>query len=159
MVNAASSPFKGIAVARVQDHDFPEHLLYDVKNQIWYELLPDGTLRTGFTTWAAALMGEILVFTPKRLGHTFEKERWFAMVEGGKWVGAARAAFDGTVVAQNETLVDKPELLTSDPFGKGWMLIVRPTRDDWRGGLVSGSDIGPTMESWIAGGTYKDRAG
>lgn len=158
MANAASSPFEGIAVAKVQDHDFPEHLLYDVENQIWYEPLPDGTLRTGFTTWAAALMGEILVFTPKRLGHSFEKERWLAMVEGGKWVGAARAAFDGTVVAQNETLVDKPELLTTDPFGEGWMLIVRPTSGDWRAGLVTGADIGPTIEKWIAGGSYKDRA-
>ena len=94
-------------MARVQDHEFPEHLFYDVENQIWYAPLGDGTLRTGFTSWAAALMGEVLVFTPKRLGHAFEKDRWFAMVEGGKWIGAARAGFDGTVVAHNENLVDK----------------------------------------------------
>jgi glycine cleavage system H protein len=130
-------------LARVQDYEFPEHLLYDVENQIWYAPLGDGTLRTGFTGWAAALMGEVLVFTPKR-GHSFEKDRWFAMVEGGKWVGAARAGFDGmkvsekgavsiygmgrfpvtlykeqwTVVAQNENLVSKPELLTRDAFGR-----------------------------------------
>ena len=98
-------------MARIQGHEFPEHLFYDVENQIWYAPLPDGTLRTGFTAWAALLMGEVLVFTPKRLGHTFEKEHWFAMVEGGKWVGAARAAFDGIVIAQNELLESKPELL------------------------------------------------
>lgn len=148
---------KAKPVARVQDHDFPEHLLYDIENQIWYEPLGDGTLRTGFTTWAAALMGEILVFTPKRLGHSFEKNRWFAMVEGGKWVGAARAAFDGTVVAHNDTLIDKPGLLTTDPFGQGWMQVVRPTSSDWRSGLVSGPNIGPAIEEWIAGGSYKDR--
>jgi glycine cleavage system H protein len=142
----------------MQDHEFPEHLLYDVENQIWYAPLPDGTLRTGFTAWAAALMGEVLVFTPKRLGHTFEKDRWFAMVEGGKWVGAARAAFDGIVIAQNESLIDKPELLTTDSFGAGWMLVVRPTQDDWRAGLVTGPDVGPAIESWITGGSYKDRA-
>jgi glycine cleavage system H protein len=146
-------------VARVQDHDFPDHLLYDVENQIWYEPLADGTLRAGFTAWAVALMGEVLVFTPKRLNHAFEKERWFAMVEGGKWVGAARAAFDGTVVAQNGTLIDRPELLMSDPFGKGWMLIVRPASDNWRAGLVTGAQVGPAIESWIAGGSYKERAG
>ncbi|MEI9805351.1 MAG: hypothetical protein WDN48_14160 [Pseudolabrys sp.] len=81
------------------------------------------------------------------------------MVEGGKWVGAARAAFDGTVVVQNETLIGKPGLLTTDPFGQGWMLVVRPAGDDWRVGLVTGADIGPTMEQWIAGASYKDRAG
>jgi glycine cleavage system H protein len=81
------------------------------------------------------------------------------MVEGGKWVGAARAAFNGIVIAQNESLIDKPELLITDSFGEGWTLIVRPTHDDWRTGLVTGPDIGPAIESWIAGGSYKDRAG
>lgn len=146
-------------MARVQDHEFPEHLLYDVENQIWYEPLADGTVRTGFTSWAVVLMGDVIVFTPKRLGHTFDKDRWFAMVEGGKWVGAARAAFDGTTVAQNEKLIDRPELLMSDPFGEGWMLIVRPAAEDWRSGLVTGADIGPAIEAWIAGGSYKDRSG
>jgi glycine cleavage system H protein len=146
-------------LARVQDHEFPEHLLYDVENQIWYAPLPDGTLRTGFTSWAAALMGEVIVFTPKRLGHGFEKGRWFAMVEGGKWIGAARAGFDGSVVAHNEKLVDKPELLTSDAFGDGWMLIVRPAGDDWQTSLVTGAAIGPTIERWITGGAYKERTG
>ena len=142
---------------RVQGHDFPDDLLYDIENQIWYAPLPDGTVRSGFTSWAAALMGEVLVFTPKRIGHGFEKDRWFAMVEGGKWIGAARAGFDGTVVAHNETLVDRPELLTSDSFGEGWMLIVRPSGDNWRGGLVTGANLGSAIERWIAGGSYKER--
>jgi glycine cleavage system H protein len=81
------------------------------------------------------------------------------MVEGGKWVGAARAGFDGSVVAHNEALVRKPELLTRDAFGNGWMLIVQPERVDWHAGLVTGAAIGPTLEQWIAGGSYKDRAG
>lgn len=146
-------------MAVVQGYDFPEDLLYDIENQIWYTQNTDGTLRTGFTAWSAALMGEVLVFTPKRLGHTFEKDRWFAMVEGGKWIGAARAGFDGVVVAHNEALVDKPEVLTKDPFGAGWMLIVRPSGNDWRDGLVAGADVGAAVEAWIATGSYKSRAG
>jgi len=145
-------------MATVQGHDFPDHLLYDVENQIWYAPLPDGTLRAGFTSWAAALMGEVLIFTPKRLNHTFEKNRWFAMVEGGKWVGAARAAFDGILIGYNEKLVAHPELLTTDAYGEGWMLIVRPGTSEWRAGLVTGTAVGQTIEAWIAGGTYKERA-
>ena len=146
-------------MARVQDHEFPDHLLYDVENQIWYAPLPDGTLRTGFTSWAAALMGEVLVFTPKRLGHGFEKNRWFAMVEGGKWVGAARAGFDGTVLAHNEALIRKPELLTRDAFGAGWMLVVRASDENWRDGLVTGPHIASALETWLTTGAYKDRTG
>jgi glycine cleavage system H protein len=146
-------------MARVEGYDFPDHLLYDIENQVWYAPLPDGTLRAGFTAWATALMGEVLVFTPKRLGHGFEKNRWFAMVEGGKWIGAARAGFDGTVVAHNETLVERPELLTSDPFGDGWMLIVRPAAADWQADLVTGVNVAGAVEAWIAGGSYKERSG
>ena len=146
-------------MAKVQDHDFPEHLLYDLENQIWYEPLGDGTIRAGFTSWAAKLMGDVLIVTPKRIGRDFEKDRSFAVVEGGKWVGAARAAFDGIAVAHNEALERKPELLNDDPFGVGWLLIVRPSTDNWREGLVTGDAIAPAFDAWFARGTYKDRAG
>ena len=143
----------------LQDCDFPEHLLYDIENQIWYTLLPDGTVRAGFTQWSANLMGEVIVFTPKRLGRDFEKDRSFAIVEGGKWVGAARAGFDGVVVAHNELLERRPSLLNTDPYGEGWMLVVRPSQDSWRSGLVTGTDIAPAFEAWFATDAYKDRTG
>src|SRR4051812_5621137 len=101
-------------VAELQGGDYPDRLFYDVDNQIWYELLDDGTVRVGFTPWAVSFMGDVLVFTPKRIGRDFERNRSFATIEGGKWVGAARAAFEGVVIAHNELLVRKPELLTKD---------------------------------------------
>jgi glycine cleavage system H protein len=145
-------------VAEVQGSDYPDGLFYDMDNQIWYEPLADGTVRAGFTPWAVSFMGEVLVFTPKRIGREFEKDRWFATIEGGKWVGSARAAFDGIVIAHNELLVRKPELLTKDAFGEGWMLIVRPASVDWRNALVTGEATAPAFEAWLATGAYKDRA-
>jgi len=141
----------------MQGSEFPDHLLYDMANQIWYAPLADGTVRAGFTSWSANLMGEVLVFTPKRLGRDFERGRSFAVVEGGKWVGSARAAFDGHVVAHNEFLERKPELVNQDSYGDGWMLIVKPARDDWRDGLVTGAAIAPAFEAWFASGAYRDR--
>ena len=141
-----------------QDAEFPEHLLYDIENQVWYEPLEDGTVRAGFTRWAADLMGEVLVFTPKRLYFDFEKDRSLAVVEGGKWVGAALAAFDGVVVGHNQLLERTPELLNQDPYGQGWMVLVRPKREDWRHGLVSGASIKPAFDAWIEKGSYKDRS-
>lgn len=60
-------------------------------------------------------------------------------------------------MAHNEGLVDRPGLLTTDPFGGGWMLIVRPTGDDWRKGLTDGAAIAEAVDVWIAGGSYRDR--
>lgn len=142
----------------LQDNEFPEALHYDMDNQIWYQPLGAGTVRAGFTSWAAKLMGEVLVFTPKRIGRAFEKGRYFAVVEGGKWVGSARAAFDGTVVAYNEKLALRPELLNRDAYGEGWMLIVRPARDGWADALVTGAAIAPAFEAWFGTGVYKARS-
>jgi len=138
--------------------DYPDDRFYDMNNQLWYEPLGDGTVRAGFTPWAAALMGEILVFTPKRIGRDFEKDRSFAVIEGGKWVGTARAAFEGVVVAHNEDVIDRPELIGEDSFGAGWMLVVRPARVDWSEGLVTGRAIAPAFAAWLATDAYKDRA-
>jgi glycine cleavage system H protein len=144
-------------MAIVQGSEFPDHLYYDVDNQIWYEPLADGTLRAGFTAWATTLMGDVLVFTPRRIGKDFEKDKSFAVVEGGKWVGAARAAFDGIVVAHNEALMRKPELLNQDAYGEGWMLILRSFEASWADGLVTGAGLQPALEAWFSSEAYKQR--
>jgi glycine cleavage system H protein len=146
-------------MALVQGHEFPDHLYYDLENQIWYEPLPDGAIRAGFTPLAIELAGEVLVFAPKRVGRDFESQRSFAIIECGKWVGAARAAFAGVVIASNEELERRPKLLNEDAFGRGWMLIVRTDDTGWRDGLITGPDIGSAFAAWIAADSYKDRAG
>ena len=147
-----------LAVTKVQDSEFPDHLFYDVDNQIWYDLLDDATIRVGFTPLAMSLAGDVLVFTPKRIGRSFQRGRSFATIECGKWIGAARAAFDGVVLAHNDSLVHRPELLNQDALGVGWMLIVRPSQNDWSAGLITGAAIGPAFAAWIAAEAYKDRS-
>ena len=139
--------------------EFPQHLLYDIENQIWYEPLGDGTIRAGFTPLAIELAGEVLVFTPKRVNRDFEAQRSFATIECGKWVGAARAAFAGTVVAANEELVRRPKLLNEDAFRAGWMLIVRAAADSWRNGMATGPGVAAAFAAWIADEAYKGRSG
>ena len=144
-------------MAQVDGQDYPEARWYDVENQVWYEPLAGNALRAGMTPVSISLAGEIYVFTPRRNGLAFEKGRSFALIEGGKWVGAVRAAFDGVVVASNEDLIQRPSLLGRDAFGKGWMLVVRPATPDWRAGLVTGAAVGLAFGNWLEAGTYKDR--
>ena len=146
-------------MALIESQEYPEHLYYDLDNQIWYEPLANGTVRAGFTPLAIELAGEVLVFTPKRVGRDFEAQRSFATIECGKWVGAARAAFSGSVVAANVDLERRPKLLNDDAFGQGWMLIVRPNEDGWRNGLITGPSVGAAFAAWITAESYKDRAG
>ena len=75
------------------DSEFPDALFYDIENQIWYAPLPDGTVRTGFTAWSAKLMGDVLVFTPKRIGQLTSRRtarsRWSKAANGWDRRGAA----------------------------------------------------------------------
>lgn len=146
-------------MALVDGKEYPEHLYYDLDNQIWYEPLPDGTIRAGFTPISVTLAGEVLVFTPKRVNKDFEANRSFATIECGKWIGAARAAFDGIVVASNDELVLRPKLLNEDAFGAGWMLIVRASAPGWQDKLTTGAAVAPAFAAWLAAEAYKGRAG
>lgn len=136
-------------MARVRGCEFPEQLLYDVEHLIWYEPLADGSIRVGLTPVATALSGPMLGFTPKRPGKDFETNRSFATIESGKWVGPARAAFEGIVTGINEALMDRPNIANGDCYGAGWMLVVKPTADNWADRLVTGDAIAPAFEAWM----------
>ncbi|MAH85629.1 MAG: glycine cleavage system protein H [Rhodospirillaceae bacterium TMED8] len=120
----------------------PDHLLYDVENNIWYEDQGDGTVKIGMTSVAAALAGQLVAFTPKRVGRSVKPGKSCATIESGKWVGPAKVAPGGEVIAINESLIDKPDMVNEDPYGTGWFVIIRP--EDWdgmKGELTSGSEV------------------
>ncbi len=142
----------------IAGHALPENRFYDIDNQIWYEPLPGGDIKAGFTPLAIDFVGDVLVFTPRRLGKEFDAGRSLATIEGGKWVGAARSCFDGRIVAANDALIDQPSLLNTDALGAGWMVVVRAAAPEWRAGLVTGEAIAPAFAAWLASGAYKDRS-
>lgn len=133
----------------VRGCNFPDNLYYDVLRHVWYTPAGDGLVRAGMTQVGVALAREVIVFTPKRRGTSFEKHRAFATVESAKWVGSVRVAFDGTVEEVNENAIRNPALVNSDCYGEGWMLLVRPGTDDWRAGLVTGDAIAKSYEDWM----------
>jgi glycine cleavage system H protein len=126
----------------------PDDLLYDVDNHIWFKELDDGNVRLGMTTIATAMAGQLVAFTPKKTGRKVEAGKSCATVESGKWVGPAKSAAGGEVVAVNEELVAKPSLANEDPYGAGWMVILKP--DDWaaaKATLTSGAEVAPKYEA------------
>jgi len=135
----------------------PDDLLYDVDNQLWYRDLGDGLVEVGITAVAAAMAGQVLAVTPKRSGRRLEPQQACAVVESGKVVESARVAFAGLVERSNEPLMDRPSLLNKDPYGAGWLVVMRP--DDWTGArsrLLRGADVG---EAYRAKMTAEDFPG
>ncbi len=142
-------------MATVRGCEFPDNLHYDVPNHVWYAPLPDGRLRVGLTTVAVALSSaRIFAVTPKRVGRPFEKGRSAATVESSKWVGPMRLAFDGTVAEVNEALLTRADLLVSDPYGAGWVMVVSTPDPDPMAGLITGEALAPAYEAWMAANDF-----
>ncbi|MBK6350774.1 MAG: hypothetical protein IPF50_13700 [Proteobacteria bacterium] len=71
-----------------------------------------------------------------------------ATVESGKWVGPAKVAAAGSVVAINDALAATPSIANADPYGEGWLIILKP--EDWdsvKGGLVAGTQVAGPYEA------------
>src|SRR5579863_5890710 len=114
----------------VRGCNLPDELLYDVDNHTWYRDMGDGTAQMGMTAVATALAGQLVAFTPKKVGRAVQAGKSCATIESGKWVGPAKSAGDGDVVAVNEAVVAEPKLANADPY-KAWLVQLRLA--DWAG--------------------------
>ena len=81
----------------VKGCNIPEDLLYDVDNHIWFVEQGDGTVKLGMTSVATAMAGQLVAFTPKKVGRSVKTGTSCATVESGKWVGPAKSAAAGDV--------------------------------------------------------------
>lgn len=132
----------------VRGCNLPDELLYDVENHTWFQEVGDGTVKIGMTTVATALAGELVAFTPKRVGRAVKPGKSCGTVESGKWVGPAKSAAGGEIIGVNDALVAKPNIANEDPYGAGWMVILQP--DDWdivKSSLTPGVDVSGPYEA------------
>lgn len=138
-------------MASVRGCNLPDELLYDVENHIWYREMPDGNVKIGMTSVATAMAGPVVAYTPKKAGRAVEAGKSCATIESGKWVGPAKSAAAGSVVATNEALTAKPSLANDDPYGEGWLVILKP--NDWaaaKATLTTGAQVAPKYEAKMA---------
>jgi glycine cleavage system H protein len=131
----------------VRGCNLPDDLLYDVENHTWFTEVGDGTVKIGMTTIATAMAGQLVAFTPKKVGRKVRPGRSCATVESGKWVGPAKSAAGGEVVGVNDDLLANPSLANQDPYS-AWMVQLQP--DDWdsvKAGLTPGAQVAGPYEA------------
>ena len=131
----------------VRGCNLPDDLLYDVENHTWFTEVGDGTVRIGMTTIATAMAGQLVAFTPKKVGRKVRAGRSCATVESGKWVGPAKSAAGGEIIAINDALVASPAMANQDPYA-AWMVQLKP--EDWdsvKATLVHGSTVAGPYEA------------
>jgi glycine cleavage system H protein len=101
----------------------PKDLRY-TKEHEWVRL--DGDMATiGITDYAAEQLGDVVFVELPEIGRTVAQFAAIGVIESVKAVSDLFAPVAGDVVESNAELTGAPELLNSDPFGKGWMLRIK----------------------------------
>jgi len=102
----------------------PDDLRYTAAHE-WLRDEGDRRIRIGITDYAQDQLGDIVYVDLPEVGATVESGGTVAEIESTKSVGEAYAPVDGTVVEVNEALNDTPELINSDPYGDGWVVVLQ----------------------------------
>lgn len=135
-------------MATVRGCNLPDDLYYNVENNVWARREADGTLTVGMTAYACSLAGEIVSYTPKKVGKEIDQGKSVTTVESGKWVGPVKAPVTGEILATNEAVSAKPGTINADPYGNGWLVKMKPSNwDGESGSLVTGGAVAGAFEA------------
>jgi len=99
--------------------NYPEDLKYH-REHMWVR--DDGTI--GITFFAQDQLGELVFIEVPDAGTNIEAGEAFGEVESRKSVSDLYAPVSGTIKEVNEEVVDAPETVNEDPYGKGWVAII-----------------------------------
>lgn len=101
----------------------PANLLYN-KTHEWVRI--EGTEAViGLTHFAQEALGDITYVDVPAIGMNIEAGKEFGAVESVKAASDLYAPVSGEVIAINEDLTDKPELLNQSPYENGWIMRVK----------------------------------
>jgi glycine cleavage system H protein len=101
----------------------PNELQYTSEHE-WVRI--DGDLAVvGITQYAADALGDIVYVDLPKAGKAITAGSVVGEAESTKSVGELFAPVSGEIVEANQSVVDSPELVNTDPYGNGWLFSVR----------------------------------
>jgi glycine cleavage system H protein len=110
---------------KVDDFDVPDGLHY-TKEHEWM-MVENGLCRVGVTDYAQKSLHEVVYVDLPQLGKILSQNEAFGTVESVKAVSELYSPVSGDISERNEKLVQSPELVNQDPYGAGWIVIVKPS--------------------------------
>lgn len=117
--------------------NIPENLKY-TKDHEWIKV--DGNIAlVGITDYAQNELGDIVFIEVDTVDEELDKEETFGTIEAVKTVSDMFMPISGKIIEFNEELEDSPELVNSDPYGKGWIIKLEISNPDELNDLLDAS--------------------
>ena len=101
----------------------PQNLKY-TKEHEWV-LVENGVATVGITDYAQSQLGDIVFVDVPTEGETLEEGDIFGAIEAVKTVADAFMPLTGEVAEVNAELEGSPQLVNTDPYGKGWIVKIK----------------------------------
>ena len=102
--------------------EFPAGLRYTREHE-WIRV-EGNQAYVGITDYAQQELGDVVYVELPEAGGAVRYMEPFGVVESVKAVSDLFSPVTGAVTQVNEELFNRPELVNSDPYGQGWMLVV-----------------------------------
>jgi glycine cleavage system H protein len=123
----------------------PEDLRYSSDHE-WCREEGDH-VRVGITDYAQDALGDIVYVQLPEPGAPATAGQPLCELESTKSVSDVYAPLDGTVVEVNSDLVDSPQRVNEDPYGEGWICLIKPASSGWSGTLLAAEDYRKLIEA------------
>ncbi len=124
---------------------YPEDLRYTSEHE-WARREGD-SVRVGITHFAQDSLGDIVYVDIPGPGTAVNSGQPFGEVESTKSVSDLFSPVSGEIVERNGALEEAPELVNQDPYGEGWMVVIKPSNIADFDGLLSSGDYKALVEA------------
>jgi len=94
----------------------------------------------GITAYAAGELEEIIYVELPEEGFSITKDEPYGSVESSKAVEDLIAPVSGEVLRRNDEVIDAPDMINQDPYGEGWLVVVKPEDEGELDLLVTAED-------------------
>jgi len=113
-------------MVKVGEYEVREGLHYH-KEHFWARI-EGNNVRFGTTDYGQKALREVVFVELPNVGDEVRQNEPYGTVESVKAVVDLIAPLSGTIKEVNEELRDSPDLINKDPYGKGWLISVSPTK-------------------------------
>ncbi|MFQ5980493.1 MAG: glycine cleavage system protein H [Candidatus Heimdallarchaeota archaeon] len=102
---------------KIDKYDHPDDLLYYIADpgHIWIRRL-ENSVQIGADDFSQDLAGDISFVRVKKEGKKVTKGGTVGTFETAKWVGPMKSPVDGTILARNPEVAEKPEIINERPY-------------------------------------------
>ncbi|UCH01886.1 MAG: glycine cleavage system protein GcvH [Candidatus Bathyarchaeota archaeon] len=109
---------------KVNEFNVPKNLFY-TKDHEWISLENGNVVKVGITDYAQKGLHEIVFVDLSNEGTRVERANPLGTVESVKAVSEVFSPVSGYILKVNEDLQMNPELVNKDPYGQGWMVLIK----------------------------------